>query len=324
MTGSFDPALNLVYWGVGNAAADNDAGPRFSGQGEGANLYTASVVALDADTGKLKWYHQEVPKDVWDFDSSYECLLIDREVRGRMRKLLVHINKGGYAFVLDRETGEYLNGWPIVDNHNWTSGLTEDGKFIGRVEPVEGKATLICPSPLGGKSWNEVAFSPRTGFMYTPTVELCSNETVVPQEAREGRSFTSGTWVYAKPPDGTYRSHLDAYDPVTGKRQWSYPYKYLLLASILATAGDVIFSGDPEGFFFALDARTGTKLWSFQTGSGHRGSPVTYTVNGRQYVATPTGWGSIAARAMSDLWPEAETFRGGSTLMVFALPEESK
>ena len=160
--------------------------------------------------------------------------------------------------------------------------------------------------------------------MYTPTSELCSNETVVPQEAREGRSFTSGTWLYAKPPDGTYRGHLDAYDPVTGKRQWSYPYKYLLLASLLATAGDLVFTGDPEGFFFALDARTGTKLWSFQTGSGHRGSAVTYMVNGRQYVATPTGWGSIAARAMSDLWPEAETFRGGSTLMVFALPEESK
>jgi alcohol dehydrogenase (cytochrome c) len=324
LTGSFDPGLNTLYWGVGNAAADNDAGPRFSGEGEGANLYTASVIALDVDTGKLKWYRQEVPKDVWDFDSSYECLLIDREVRGKMRKLLVHINKGGYAFVMDRETGEFLNGYPIVDNHNWTSGLTEDGKFVGRVEPVAGKPTLICPSPLGGKSWNEVAYSPRTGFMYTPTSELCSDETVVPQEAHEGRNFISGTWVYAKPPDGPYRSHLDAYDPVTGKRQWSYPYKYLLLASLLATAGDLVFTGDPEGFFFALDARTGTKLWSFQTGSGHRGSAVTYMVNGRQYIATPTGWGSIASSAMPNLWPEAATFRGGSTLMVFALPEGTK
>jgi len=324
MTGSFDPALNLVYWGVGNAAADNDAGPRFSGEGEGANLYTASVLALDVDTGKLKWYHQEVPKDVWDFDSSYECLLIDREVRGKMRKLLVHINKGGYAFVLDRATGEYLDGYPIVDNHTWTSGLTEDGKFVGVVEPVAGKSTLICPSPLGGKSWNEVAYSPRTGFMYTPTAEICSNETVVPQEAHEGRSFTSGTWEMVKAPNGANGSHIDAYDPVTGKRQWSYPYKYLLLASLLATGGDLLFTGDPEGFFFALDARTGTKLWSFQTGSGHRGSPVTYTVNGRQYIATPTGWGSIAARMTTALWPETDTFRGGSTLMVFALPEGGK
>ena len=126
------------------------------------------------------------------------------------------------------------------------------------------------------------------------------------------------------PPDGPPHSHLDAYDPVTGKRQWSYPYKYLLLASLLATAGDLVFTGDPEGFFFALDARTGQKLWSFQTGSGHRGSSVTYTVNGRQYIATPTGWGSLASGAMPSLWPEAETFRGGSTLMVFALPEGSR
>jgi alcohol dehydrogenase (cytochrome c) len=324
LTGSFDPELNLVYWGVGNAAADLDARPRFSGVGEGANLYTASVIALDADTGKLKWYHQEVPKDVWDFDSAYECVLIDREVRGRMRKLLVHINKGGYAFVLDRVTGEYVNGFPIVDNHTWTTGLTEDGKFVGRVEPVEGKPTLICPSALGGKSWNEVAFSPRTGFLYTPTSELCSQETVVPQEAHEGRNFSAGSWPFVAPPDGAAHGHLDAYDPVSGKRQWSYPYKYLLLASILATGGDLVFTGDPEGFFFALDARSGTKLWSFQTGSGHRGSSVTYTVNGRQYIATPSGWGSLASSALPDLFPEADAFRGGSTLMVFALPEGAR
>jgi alcohol dehydrogenase (cytochrome c) len=119
MTGSFDPGLNLLYWGVGNAASDLDPTDRYSGEGEGANLYTASVVALDADTGKLKWHYQEVPKDVWDYDSAYECVLVDREVRGRMRKLLIHVNKGGYAFVLDRVTGEYLNAYPIVDNHAW-------------------------------------------------------------------------------------------------------------------------------------------------------------------------------------------------------------
>jgi alcohol dehydrogenase (cytochrome c) len=324
MTGSFDPSLNLVYWGVGNAAADNDARARYSGQGEGANLYTASVVALDADTGKLKWYRQEVPKDVWDFDSSYECVLIDREVRGQMRKLLVHVNKGGYAFVLDRVTGDYINGYPIVDNHNWTTGLTEDGKFVGRVEPVEGKPTLFCPSPLGGKSWNETAFSPRTGFLYTPSAELCGEETAVSQEPHEGRSFIGGTWKFTNPPNGPAHGHLDAYDPVTGKRQWSYPYKYMLLASLLATGGDLVFTGDPEGFFFALDARTGTKLWSFQTGSGHRGSSVTYMVNGRQYVATPSGWGSLASGSFPDLWPETANFRGGSTLTVFALPEGTR
>ena len=111
---------------------------------------------------------------------------------------------------------------------------------------------------------------------------------------------------------------------MSGKRQWSYPSKYLLLASILATGGDLIFTGDPEGFFFALDARTGEKLWSFQTGSGHRGSAVTYMINGRQYVATPSGWGSLASSAFPDLFPETDTFRGGSTLRVFALPEGTR
>lgn len=316
MTGSFDPALNLVYWGVGNAASDLYAGDR-----EGANLYTDSIVALDADTGKLRWHFQEVPKDVWDFDAAYECVLLDREVRGRMRKLLVHVNKGGFTFVLDRVTGEFLGAYPIVENYNWISGVTEDGKLVGRKEPEEGKATFICPSAAGGKSWNQIAFSPRTGWVYVPSLEMCNDLIARRQEPQEGRGFIGGNWITKPPPGRSAYSHLDAYDPVTGKRQWTYPYKYVLLASILATAGDLVFTGDPEGLFFALNARTGAKLWSFQTGSGHRSSAVTYLVNGRQYIATPTGWGSLVAGGMAALWPEAETFRGGSMLMVFALPQ---
>lgn len=319
MTGSFDPALNLVYWGVGNAAADFYAGDR-----DGANLYTNSVVALDADTGKLRWHYQEIPKDVWDFDSAYECVLMDREVRGKMRKLLVHVNKGGFTFVLDRVSGEFIGAYPIVDHYNWISGVTEDGKLAGRREPEVGKTTFICPSAAGGKSWNQIAYSPRTGWIYTPSIESCNDLTVDPQETPEGGRFFDGSWVMKPPPGEPAHSHIDAYDPVTGKRKWSYSYKYSLLASILATAGDLIFTGDPEGNFFALDARTGSKLWSFQTGAGHRGSAVTYTANGRQYIATPSGWGSLVGAALSPLWPESENFRGGSMLMVFALPEETR
>jgi alcohol dehydrogenase (cytochrome c) len=325
MTGSYDPALNLLYWGVGNAASDLYAGDRFAGdRAEGANLFSASVVALDGDSGKLRWYYQEVPKDVWDFDAAYECVLIDREVRGQMRKLIVHINKNGYAFVLDRTNGEFVRTFPIVENHTWNTGVTEDGKFLGRVEPVEDKTTFLCPSEAGGKSWNQMAFSPRTGFIYSPGMEMCSEFQARRQEPEEGRVFIGGNWAARPPKDGPIRSHLDAFDPVTGKKAWTYPYRYLLLASILATAGDLVFTGDPEGFFFALNARTGEKLWSFQTGAGHRGSAVTYSVNGRQYIATPTGFGSLVGRAMPGFWPEAEMFHGGSTLMVFALPEDSK
>lgn len=324
MTGSFDPALNLVYWGTGNAASDMYSANRFSGQGEGINLYTSSVVALDADTGKLKWYYQEIPKDVWDYDSAYECLLIDREVKGVMRKLLVHINKGGYSFVLDRTNGKLIGAYPIVDHHTWLTGMTEDGRILGRNEPVEGKTTLICPGPDGGKSWNQVAYSPRTGLMYTPTLEICSDSTAREQEPVEGRGFLGGTWTHRAPAEGPAYSHIDAYEAVTGKRVWSMRYQYVLLASMLATAGDLVFTGDPEGNFFALDAKNGNKLWSFQTGAGHRGSAISYSVKGRQYIATPTGWGSIAGRTIVSIWPEAENFRGGSTLMVFALPEETK
>jgi alcohol dehydrogenase (cytochrome c) len=325
MTGSFDPALNLVYWGTGNAASDLYSGDRYTGKDEnGVDLYTASVVALDADTGKLRWHYQEIPKDVWDYDSAYECVLIDRPVRGVMRKLLVHVNKSGYAFVLDRTDGKLIGAWPIVDNHNWNAGVTEDGKFLGRVEPVEGKATFICPGPAGGKSWNQTAYSPRTGYLYSPGLELCTDLVARQQEPSEGRGFIGGTWSDREPKDGPARSHLDAFDPVTGKKIWTYPYKYALLASILATGGDLVFTGDPEGHFFALDAKTGKQLWSYQTGAGHRGSSVSYSINGRQYIATPTGWGSIAGRSMVSVWPESENFRGGSTLVVFALPEGAK
>ncbi len=124
-----------------------------------------------------------------------------------------------------------------------------------------------------------------------------------------------------RPPNGEAGGHLDAFDPVSGKRQWSYRSKYPLLASTLATAGNLIFSGDPEGHFFALNALTGEKLWSFSTGAGHRGSPITYSVGGRQYVAVPSGWGSAAAGALPQIWPETEDFPAGATLFVFALPE---
>ena len=325
MTGSFDAALNLVYWGTGNAAADLYPGDRYTGEAAGGvDLYTASVVALDADTGKLRWHYQEIPKDVWDFDSAYECVLIDREVNGRMRKLLVHVNKSGYAFVLDRVSGEFIGAYPIVENHNWTSGVTPKGEFLNLVEPLEDKPTVICPGPAGGKSWNQMAYSPRTGLIYTPALEQCAYLQARRQEPVEGRTYLGGTWNETSPPGGVVHSHLDAYDPVSGKKVWTYPYQYVLFASVLATAGDLIFTGDPEGFFFALDARTGKKLWAFQTGAGHRGSSVTYSVKGRQYVATPTGWGSIAGRALLNTWPEAESFRSGSTLMVFALPEVAK
>ncbi len=326
LTGSYDPSLNLVYWGTGNAGSDFYDHERVTGgdKSKDVNLYTASVVALDADTGKLRWHYQEVPDDVWDFDSSYESILIDREMKGRMRKLLVHMNKSGLTFVLDRATGEFLGVFSVPEVQNWISGVTEDGKLVGRREPEPGKPLSYCPSVAGAKSWNSMAYSPRTGFIYAPVNEICNNVTATTLEGKEGGTFMNGSFDVNLPPNRTTYSHLDAWDPVTGKKIWSYPYKYVLLASVLATAGDLVFSGDPEGFFFALNARTGAKLWSFQTGAGNRGSAISYSVNGRQYIATPTGWqGSLIGGAAAGLFPDQQ-WHMGSTLVVFALSESTK
>ena len=186
LTGSFDPELNLVYWGTGNAGSDFYDSARVPGldKSKDVNLYTASVVALDADSGKLRWYHQEVPDDVWDFDSSYESILIDREIKGRMRKLLVHMNKSGLTFVLDRATGEFLGVFSVPELQNWITGVTEDGKLVGRKEPEPGKPLNYCPSVGGAKSWNSMAWSPRTGLLYMPLNEICNSVTATTQRGQ--------------------------------------------------------------------------------------------------------------------------------------------
>ncbi|MGB6943637.1 MAG: PQQ-dependent dehydrogenase, methanol/ethanol family [Bryobacteraceae bacterium] len=327
LTGSYDPALNLLYWGTGNAAADfydADRLPAGADKSKDINLYTASVVALEADTGKLRWHHQEVHDDQWDFDSAYEVLLMDREIRGRMRQVLVHMNKSGLTSVLDRVTGEFLGAFSVPEVRNWISGVTEDGDLVGRNEPQLGKTTTICPSAAGAKSWNSMAYSPRTGYLYMPVLELCEDITPNNEPPQEGQNYMNGSFPLKLAPGRSTYSHVDAWDPVTGKRAWSMPYKYVLLASMLATAGDLVFTGNPEGEFFALDAKSGEKLWSYQTGAGHRGGSVSYAVNGRQYIATSTGWHiSVVGGAVQNLFPDQD-WRLGSTLVVFALPEVSR
>src|SRR5215470_8523509 len=202
MTGSYDPALNLVYWGTGNAASDFYDGARApsADKSKETNLYTASVVALEADTGKLRWHYQEVPDDLWDFDSSYEVILMDREVRGRMRQLLAHMSKSGLTFVLDRATGEFLGVFSVPEVRNWISGVTEDGKLVGRNEPKPGQLGDFCPSPAGVKNWNSMAYSPRTGFLYIPANEVCTSTTATNEGPVEGRRYFNGGTGGALPP----------------------------------------------------------------------------------------------------------------------------
>ena len=314
LTGSYDPELDLLYWGVGNPAAD------FYGDARaGDNLYTDSIVALDVDSGEVRWHYQAIPHDVWDWDTTYEQILIDLPVDGEMRKLLIHPSKGGFTWVLDRTNGEFVGAWPLSDNINWVSGIGPNGELLDRFDPPLGEPCLICPAIGGGRSWNHAAYSPRTGLLYQTGIEWCQELTVEREEPRPGEAFFGGLFELKPTPSGDQGSHFDAYDPVTGEKKWSYKSKYPLLASSLATGGDLVFTGDPEGDFIAFDATNGDKLWTFNTGSGHRGSPVTYAVDGTQYIAVPSGWGSAVAGLLPQLWPETEDFPGGGALFVFAL-----
>jgi alcohol dehydrogenase (cytochrome c) len=319
MTGSYDPELNLLYWGVGNASSDLNGSNR-----KGDNLYTASIVALDPETGKLKWHFQEVPNDVWDFDAAFEQILVDLPIGGRVRKVMLHPTKGGYIWVLDRSTGEFLKAWPFAKNINWIAGITETGKLAGRVEPEIGKTKLICPSVAGAKNWNQGSYSPNTGLLYLPVQELCND--LVPREEHvaEGSPFTGGNWIMKPPAGGKVEGYIEAFDAATGEKRWSVPVTTWIMASILTTGGGLVFTGDPEGNFFALDAKTGSRLWSFQTGGGHRGSAISYSIDGRQYIATPSGWGSLVGGSQKALFPDAPAARPGSALFVFKLPEGVK
>jgi alcohol dehydrogenase (cytochrome c) len=315
LPGSYDPDLNLLYWGTGNAYPD------LVGEGrQGSNLYAASLLALDADTGKMKWYYQETPHDVYDYDSNMEPVLFDATLGGRARKLVLHSTKGGYAYLLDRESGKFIMAFPYADTVNWSGGLDKDGKPIEALIPSD-KTTdqLTCPGAAGARNFNHSAYSPRTGWWYTSSAELCNHFTPPKnpfgdQNLRVGRQMNPDS-----PP------HISAFDPLTGKKQWEFATKYFNQSSLLATAGDLIFGGDLDGDAFALDARTGKKLWSFNTGARIVAPPVSFSVNGRQFVAIATGGGAVIDSQVSTYYPETKNRepQPAATLFVFALPEKN-
>jgi alcohol dehydrogenase (cytochrome c) len=215
-----------------------------------------------------------------------------------------------------------LNAFDVAEVRNWITGITERGTLLGRREPVPGKTESFCPSAAGAKSWNSTAYSPRTGFLYVPANELCNDLTPEETPPSEGKFFMAGTFVMKQAPNRKTFGHVDAWDPVTGQRAWTMPHQSALLASMLATAGDLVFTGTPEGEFFALNARTGEKLWSFETGAGHRGSAIAYSVNGRQFIATTSGFQTgLVGGAVAGMFPGVRT---GSTIVAFALAEGSR
>ncbi len=317
LTGSYDPDLNLIFWGT---STPSDG---FSGESrEGDDLYTDSLLAIEADTGKIRWHFQETPHDIYDYDSNPEPILIEGSLNGRNRKLILHSSKNGYAYLLDRATGKYVSSFPYVSSPTWSKGIDSSGKPIDPVGLQRSKDFLFCPGVTGGHARDHSAYSPRTGWWYSTALEICSVLTPESQEPKEGTLWDSGKFVNKRNPNG--EPAISAFDPLTGKKMWSYDSKYPNNSSLLATAGDLIFGGSPEGYTFALDARTGEKLWSFNTGSRIASPPVSFSVNGKQYIAITSGGGVVAEGFTLQLWPEARSDFApvSSNLFVFALPEK--
>ncbi|HKE85176.1 MAG TPA: PQQ-dependent dehydrogenase, methanol/ethanol family [Vicinamibacterales bacterium] len=294
VTGTYDRDLNLTYWGIGNPGPDWNGDVR-----AGDNLYSDSVVALDVDTGQLKWHFQFTPHDVYDYDSVQVPVLADISWQDSMRKVMLFANRNGLFYVLDRTTGQFLLGKPFT-KVTWNSGLDDKGRPQNMV-PLTEDGVLVYPGVQGATNWYSPSFSPRTGLFYVPTwVNTYSTFTKRPVEYKEGQRYTGALPAMPirlltpgpainrrRPEEGS--GAIQAIDPKTGVKKWEYAMSDVVDAGVLTTASDVVFSGGREGYVFALDARTGTMLWKANVGGPASNGPMTYAVGGRQYVAFAAG-----------------------------------
>jgi alcohol dehydrogenase (cytochrome c) len=315
ITGSYDPALDLVYWGTGNA------GPWNPTKRPGDNLYTASLIAIRPKTGEIVWHYQFTPHDMYDYDATWEPILADMRVNGQERKVVMQVNRNGFLYVLDRANGNLLSANPY-EKVNWATRIDVE---TGR--PVEsdvskrllaGEQVELWPSTRGGKNWPHAAFNPETGLLYANTQHAASLYRFVPIAP-----FVPGTRYQfienqtAPHAAGEPIGHVDAIDPVTAKPRWRAPLlDHPHWSSILATGGALLFTGKETGEFIAIDADTGKTLWQFQTGSGINAQPITFTHNGQQYITVLSGlgglYGNIAREALKNV-PQ------GGSVWTFAL-----
>jgi PQQ-dependent dehydrogenase (methanol/ethanol family) len=331
---SYDPEQNLIYYGTGNPGPWNPA------QRPGDNKWSSGIFARNPDTGEAAWYYQWSPHDLHDYDGINEQLLLDLPVNGQPRKVLVRPERNGYVYVLDRTTGQVLSAEPFVHITTSKGVDLQTGKLIYNEEKnTEQVGTVIrdiCPASPGGKDWNPSAFSPRTGLVYLPHNNLCEDAESVETSYIAGTPYVGmNVKMYAGP--GGNRGVFGAWDPVAGKMVWSIKENFPVWSGAAVTAGDVVFYGTMDGYFKAVNARTGEALWQFKVGSGIIGQPVTYRgPDGKQYVAILSGvggWaGAIVAGGLDSRDPTAAlgfvnatsdlpdyTTKGG-TLYVFSLP----
>jgi PQQ-dependent dehydrogenase (methanol/ethanol family) len=298
---SYDPQLNLVYYGSGNPSTWN---PK---QRPGDNKWSMTIFARDPDTGKAKWVYQMTPHDEWDYDGVNEMILADQQINGQERKLLVHPDRNGFAYTLDRATGELLVAEKYDPAVNWASKVDMDksSKTYGRPlveakfsteqngEDVNSKG--ICPAALGTKDQQPGAFSPKTGLFYIPTNHVCMDYEPFKVSYTPGQPYVGATLaMYPAPNSHGGMGNFIAWDARTGKIAWSNKEQFSVWSGALATAGDIVFYGTLEGYLKAVDSKTGKELFKFKTPSGIIGNVMTYTHNGKQYVGVLSGVGGWA------------------------------
>ena len=325
---TYDPVTNLVYFGTANAEPWN---PAHRGTKDGDSLYTASIVAVNADTGAYAWHFQETPEDRWDFDSTQQIIVADRDIDGVKQRVLMHAPKNGFFYTLDAKTGKFLSGKPFVDGINWASGL-DPVTGAPNVNPEAkyektGKPFMGFPGAVGAHSWTPMSLSAKTGLVYIPVNNTPQFYAADPDWKPGKTGFQLGIDVSGGniPADKAIRAgtmaaltgSLVAFDPVAGKPRWTVPYSSPTNGGILTTAGNLLFLGTAQGEFRAYTADTGKQLWSFAAQSGILAAPMTYTVAGEQYVAVLVGWGGVwdvsGGKLASKMTPNI------SRLMVFKL-----
>lgn len=282
ITGSYDPELNLLYWPTGNPSPSN-----YGGERSGDNLYSNSLLALDPDTGAVRWYFQFTPHDLHDYDATQIPVLLDADWQGRARKLLLLANRNGYFYALDRTNGQFLSAKPF-GRVTWAKGIDASGKpIVNGALKTGGEGTLVCPGALGLTNWYSPSFSPKTRMFYVATSNECDLFTSSPQKYRAGHDFLGS--VYVPDPHERPSGALKALDPFTTETKWEFPVFSNPNGGALSTAGNVVFFGDSDGNFIALDAASGRDLWHLQLGAAIYSTAITWQLDGRQYVLIPAG-----------------------------------
>lgn len=316
LPGTYDKKSDTIYIGTGNAAPDFDGEVR-----PGDNKYTATLLALEPNTGKMKWHYQEIPHDIWDYDATFELLRLEKQGM----EFLVHPSKSGFVFVYDKKGGNPRHVWRMTENITIAEGYDlEKGDFIGRKNHTRGVVSIFCPGPVGIRNWNHGAYNPKTGLWYNNTMEICGNVKPAYVDPKllglTQPYFGSDMFNLIAPPNMEASAHLEARDPISGELGWSVDHEGTPgLGSILTTAGYLVFNTDTKGLMRAHDARTGKQLWQINLGSGSRGGIVSYAVDGRQYILATSGVSGWAYGTIAAVFPKLRNIPGGGILIAFTL-----